>query len=57
MRLLIGTMQSLSFRGCGHIENETVKRMNEEQWRIPDVTLPSSPDSPVSGLEVDPCYR
>ena len=50
-------MKSLSFYGCYNIDCELVKKMNEEQWHIGDLSLPSTPSSPQQGVEIDPDYK
>lgn len=55
--LTILCVKSLSLHGCYNIDCELVKKMNEEQWHIADLTLPSTPTSPQQGVEIDPAYK
>ena len=55
--LTIFCVKSLSLHGCYNIDCELVKKMNEEQWHIGDLTLPSTPSSPQQGVEIDPDYK
>ena len=50
-------VKSLSLHGCYNIDCELVKKMNEEQWHIGDLTLSSTPSSPQEGVEIDPDYK
>lgn len=49
--------QSLSLHGCHNIDSELVKKLNKEQWHIPDLTLPSTPSTPKGGVEIDDEYK
>ncbi|KAI9817774.1 MAG: hypothetical protein M1827_000893 [Pycnora praestabilis] len=56
----LSNLKSLSLHGCPHLENETIKPLNEQSWHIPDLMLPQGPDSPREagqGIEVDPAYK
>lgn len=55
--LTIPCVKSLNLHGCYNIDCELVKKMNEEQWHIGDLTLPSTPSSPQQGVEIDPDYK
>ncbi len=48
--------QVLSLHGCNNVDSDLVKRLNDEKWHIPDLTLPSTPSSHKQGVEVDPEY-
>lgn len=48
--------QTLSLHGCKNIDSDLVKRFNDEQWHLPELTLPSTPKSPKQDVEVDPEY-
>ncbi len=50
-------IQSLSFHGCYVIDSELMMKLNREEWNIPDLTLPSTPNSPRQGVEIDPEYK
>ncbi|KAK4695194.1 hypothetical protein P7C71_g2516, partial [Lecanoromycetidae sp. Uapishka_2] len=50
-------LKSLSFHGCHGIDTELLTKLNEEQWRIPDLTLPSTPSTPKQAVEIDPEYK
>ncbi|KAI9838560.1 MAG: hypothetical protein M1819_004869 [Sarea resinae] len=55
---MMPNLTTLSFYGCENIDGKKARKLNAEQWHIPDLTLPRSPDSPPSGLiEVDPEYK
>ena len=48
--------QSLSLHGC-RIESDLVRKLNDEQWHIPNLTLPSTVDGPKEAIGVDDEYK
>ncbi|KAI9893591.1 MAG: hypothetical protein M1814_006387 [Vezdaea aestivalis] len=53
------SLKALSLHAVSNLDNDTVKKWNDNVWRIPDLTLPHSPDSPTGykDIEVDPEYK
>ncbi|KAK3178794.1 hypothetical protein OEA41_000931 [Lepraria neglecta] len=50
-------LKELSLHGCYSLDSDLVKKLNDEQWHIEDLTLPSTPSSPKQGVEIDPEYK
>ena len=48
--------QVLSLHGCENVHSGLMTKLNNEQWHIRDLTLPSTPSSPKRNVEIDPEY-
>lgn len=55
--MLIICVQSLSFHGCYGIDSGILTKLNQELWHIPDLTLPSTPNTPKQDVDIDPEYK